>query len=76
MSESPLMQTISEAVASGANVVAAIRQAMGYSVEDLAVTCGLAVDEIVGLEAGADVSADKLRRIAHALRLPDTALTS
>lgn len=75
MSES-LMQSISQAVANGSNVVAAIRQAKGYSVEELAVTCGLAVDEIVGLETGADVPADKLRRIAHALRLPETALTS
>ncbi|WP_085034674.1 helix-turn-helix domain-containing protein [Ensifer aridi] len=46
------------------------REAVGYSVEDLALTCGLTGAEITRIELGDDVDPDKLRRIAAALRVP------
>ncbi|PDT34008.1 MULTISPECIES: helix-turn-helix domain-containing protein [Sinorhizobium] len=46
------------------------REAVGYSIEDLALTCGLTGAEITRIELGDDVDPDKLRRIAAALRVP------
>ncbi|WP_331375645.1 helix-turn-helix domain-containing protein [Sinorhizobium chiapasense] len=46
------------------------REAVGYSVEDLAITCGLTGAEITRIEIGADVDPGRLRRIAAALRVP------
>jgi transcriptional regulator with XRE-family HTH domain len=58
------------------NVSAAIRaarEAIGYSVDDLAVTCGLLVSEILEVENGDDTDPAKLKRIAAALQMPLTA---
>jgi DNA-binding XRE family transcriptional regulator len=52
----------------------AIREARGYSMEELSLTCGLAIDEIADIENGKDADPSKLRRIATALRLPENAL--
>lgn len=60
---------VASAVAAGVNPVKAMREFVGYSIEDLAVTCGLANDEIVSIEAGDDIGSAKLRRVAHALGL-------
>jgi transcriptional regulator with XRE-family HTH domain len=46
----------------------------GYSVEHLALTCGLATQEIIDIESGKDADPAKLRRIAYALQLPEDAL--
>ncbi|MCA1371849.1 helix-turn-helix transcriptional regulator [Bradyrhizobium sp. BRP14] len=46
------------------------REALGYSVEDLSLTCGLTGAEITRIELGADVDPARLRRIAAALRVP------
>lgn len=48
------------------------RQAVGYSVDELALTCGLTDAEINGVELGTDADPAKLRRIAAALQLPVT----
>ncbi|TPJ57649.1 helix-turn-helix transcriptional regulator [Mesorhizobium sp. B2-6-1] len=69
-----LPQNIVAAVAAGANPVRAMRESLGYSLEDLAVTCGLAIDEIAEIEAGGNTDPSRLRRIAHALGLPDGAI--
>ncbi|ACP21618.1 hypothetical ExsI-like protein (plasmid) [Sinorhizobium fredii NGR234] len=45
------------------------REAMGYSVEDLSLTCGLTGAEITRIELGTDVDPDRLRRIAAALQV-------
>lgn len=71
-----LPEAVSAAIAAGVNAVRAIRQAKGYSIEDLAVTCGLAIEEIAGIENGDDSDPSKLRRIASALGLPETTLTT
>jgi transcriptional regulator with XRE-family HTH domain len=52
----------------------AMRETRGYSVEELSLTCGLAVDEIEDIENGREFDPAKLRRIASALRLPEDAL--
>ncbi|CCM74501.1 helix-turn-helix domain-containing protein [Rhizobium mesoamericanum] len=58
---------------SAVNVAAAVRaarEAVGYSVDDLAVTCGLVVNEIEEIESGEDADPAKLKRIATALQVP------
>ncbi|ESZ20909.1 Helix-turn-helix [Mesorhizobium muleiense] len=52
----------------------AIRETRGYSMEELSLTCGLSVDEIADIENGRNADLSKLRRIASALRLPESAL--
>ena len=46
-----------------------LRTDKGYSVEDLALTCGLTVSEITAIEAGGPASPDYIHRLAHALGL-------
>ncbi|MCZ4093525.1 helix-turn-helix domain-containing protein [Sinorhizobium psoraleae] len=46
------------------------REARGYSVEDLSLTCGLTGAEITRIELGADADPARLRRIAAALQVP------
>lgn len=53
-----------------AAAVRAAREGVGYSIDDLAVTCGLVVNEIQEIESGEDADPAKLRRIAAALQLP------
>ena len=69
-----LPESVAAAVAAGTNIVRALRESMGYSVEDLALTCGLATGEIGAIEAGNDADPARLRRIASALGLPERAL--
>jgi transcriptional regulator with XRE-family HTH domain len=58
------------AISTGAGAkVKAAREAAGYSIEDLAVTCGLANSEISAIEEGIDADPAKLRRIAPALQI-------
>ena len=56
----------------GAQLVRQAREAKGYSREDLAVTCGLTVEEIEDLELGNAASPGYLRRVASALGLEAT----
>ncbi len=46
-----------------------LRTEKGYSIEDLAVTCGLTVVEITEIEAGGIPNPDYIPRVAHALGL-------
>ena len=62
---------VATAVAAGSNAVRALRETIHYSVEDLAIACGLACSEIDELESGGAIDEAKLRRIAHALKLPE-----
>ncbi|MBW6420788.1 helix-turn-helix domain-containing protein [Rhizobium sp. XQZ8] len=59
LSPQPIAAAVSEA-----------RRAVGYSVEDLAVTTGLINDEILRIENGTDADPAKLKRIASALKVP------
>ncbi|WP_337266149.1 helix-turn-helix domain-containing protein [Oryzifoliimicrobium ureilyticus] len=53
-----------------ASAVKTAREAAGYTIEDLSVTCGLVAAEIAAIENGADNDPAKLRRIASALQVP------
>ena len=55
------------------NAVRAFRETMGYSIEKLSLTCGLAAHELAAIESGRDADRAKLRRIASALLLPEDA---
>lgn len=65
-----LIEAVTAALSSGANPVTAIREATGYTMEQLAVTSGLAEVELAELEAG-EADQAKLARLAHALGLPE-----
>lgn len=45
------------------------REAAGYSRQDLAITCGLTVGEIVDIEEGEDTYPPRLERVARALKI-------
>jgi len=60
--------------ASGLNPLKAARETRGYTIEELSLTCGLAVGEIVDIEDGKDADPAKLRRIASALQVPEEEL--
>jgi hypothetical protein len=69
-----MIETTASAIAASANVVKMIKEKFGYSVEDLAVACGLTVDELNGIEMGVDSEPSKLHRIAHSVGLSDDAV--
>nr|WP_085033081.1 helix-turn-helix transcriptional regulator [Ensifer aridi] len=50
--------------------VKSAREAIGYSIDELAVTCGLTHVEIADVESGTDIDSAKLKRIARALQMP------
>ncbi|WP_312033098.1 helix-turn-helix domain-containing protein [Ensifer sesbaniae] len=52
------------------DTVRPFREAAGYRVEDIALTCGLTGAEITRIEQGAGVDPGRLRRIAAALPVP------
>ncbi|PBC09294.1 helix-turn-helix transcriptional regulator [Mesorhizobium sp. WSM3859] len=60
--------------APGLNPLKAARETRGYTIEELSLTCGLAVGEIVDIEDGKDADPAKLRRIATALQMPEEEL--
>jgi transcriptional regulator with XRE-family HTH domain len=49
--------------------VRSIRQSVGYSIDDLAETCGLTSAEITGIEEGLEAEMGQLKRIAQALQV-------
>jgi transcriptional regulator with XRE-family HTH domain len=59
-----------EANAPFADKITAARTVAGYTVEQLAITCGLTADEIIALESGADSDLARLKRVAAALQIP------
>lgn len=63
----------SSAAAHIASAVAEARQAVGYSVEQLAVTTGLTVDELTAIENGQGAEPSLLQRVATGLGLPAAA---
>jgi transcriptional regulator with XRE-family HTH domain len=65
-------EAVAAAFAAGTSALRALRESIGYSVEDLAIACGLARSEIDEMESGQSGDAEKLSRIARALQLPET----
>ncbi|KQV68312.1 helix-turn-helix domain-containing protein [Rhizobium sp. Root1220] len=67
------LNNLDESKATAIDVAAAVkvaREAVGYSVDDLAVTCGLIAGEIQEIESGEGADPAKLKRIAAALQVP------
>lgn len=59
--------------AKAGEAVAEARQAVGYSLEQLAVTTGLTVDELTAIESGVAADPAQLQRVASGLGLPAAA---
>lgn len=51
------------------NRVRSARQSVGYSIEDLAETCGLTSAEILAIEEGFEADPGQLKRVAAALQV-------
>ena len=69
-----LSDLVATDIAHDHSALRAIRESRGYSLEALSLTCGLSTDEIANIENGKDHDPSRLRRIAAALRLPESAL--
>lgn len=52
-----------------AQMISSARKSVGYSIEQLAVTTGLTVDEIELIENGKDTDLARLKRLGSALQL-------
>jgi transcriptional regulator with XRE-family HTH domain len=57
------------------NRVRTLRQSVGYSIEDLAETCGLTSTEITAIEEGLEGDTAQLKRVAQALQVSLSSLT-
>ncbi len=53
-----------------ASKIITARNAAGYTVDQLALTCGLTTQEITALETGKDSDPLRVRRVAAALQIP------
>jgi transcriptional regulator with XRE-family HTH domain len=53
-----------------AEKIALARKGAGYTVEQLAITCGLTTQEIEALEDGTDSNPSHIQRVAAALQIP------
>lgn len=53
-----------------ASKIAAARSNYGYTVDQLAITCGLTAQEISALEDGSDINPSHIQRVAAALQIP------
>lgn len=71
-----LPEEVSKAIASGTHIARAYREYLGYTVEDVAVTSGLTVEEVRKIEAGYRFEKGYRVRIAKALSLPEGAFDS
>jgi transcriptional regulator with XRE-family HTH domain len=70
MTDSRTPETALEGIPRGACFIRAYREQLGYSIEDLAVACGLAVEEIEKIESGLRYNKGYRDRIAKCLSLP------
>ncbi|WP_201285378.1 helix-turn-helix domain-containing protein [Chelativorans xinjiangense] len=66
-----LPEAVLEAMSGGTHIVRAYREFLGYSVEELAVACGLSIEEIENIEAGRRYDKGYRERIARSLSLPE-----
>lgn len=55
--------------------VRSIRQSVGYSIDDLAETCGLTSAEIIAIEEGLEGDMGQFKRVAAALQVSISSLT-
>lgn len=67
-----LPEAVLTAISNGTPVIRAYREHLGYTVDDIAVTSGLTLDEVEKIEAGHRFEKGYRDRIARALGLPES----
>lgn len=70
MNDSRIPERVLNAKTNGTHIIRAHREHLGYSIEDLAVACGLAIEEIENIESGLRYNKGYRDRIARSLSLP------
>jgi hypothetical protein len=70
MNDSRIPEMVLEAISKGTHIIRAYREHLGYSIEDLAIACGLAAEEIENIESGLRYNKGYRDRIAKSLSLP------
>jgi transcriptional regulator with XRE-family HTH domain len=70
MIDSRIPEMILKAISEGTHIIRAYREHLGYSIEELAIACGLAVAEIENTESGLRYYKGYRDRIARSLSLP------
>jgi DNA-binding XRE family transcriptional regulator len=70
MKDSRIPETVLRAMSEGTHIIRAYREYLGYSIDELAVACGLAAEEIQNIESGLRYNKGYRDRIARSLSLP------
>ncbi|MGX9148194.1 helix-turn-helix domain-containing protein [Mesorhizobium sp. 128a] len=70
MKDSRIPERVLTATSEGTHIIRAYREHLGYSIEDLAVACGLAAEEIQNIESGLRYNKGYRDRIGRSLSLP------
>jgi DNA-binding XRE family transcriptional regulator len=70
MNDSRIPETVLKAISEGTHIIRAYREHLGYSIEKLAIACGLAAEEIENIESGLRYNKGYRDRIARSLLLP------
>ncbi|PBB29309.1 MULTISPECIES: helix-turn-helix transcriptional regulator [Mesorhizobium] len=70
MKDPRIPEPVLKAMLGGTHIIRAYREHLGYSVDDLAVACGLAAEEILNIESGLRYNKGYRDRIAKSLSLP------
>lgn len=76
MSSKSVLENIQNLVSHGVHIVQAVRQSLGYSIDELAVVCGLTTDEITLLENSNQIEPSKLARITNATGFKQEAIAA
>jgi transcriptional regulator with XRE-family HTH domain len=70
MNDSRIPEAVLKAISEGTHIIRAYREHLGYSIEELAIACGLAAEEIENIESGQRYNKGYRDRIARSLSLP------
>ncbi|ESX64802.1 DNA-binding protein [Mesorhizobium sp. LSHC420B00] len=70
MKDSRIPEPVLTAMSQGTHIIRAYREHLGYSIEDVAVACGLAAQEIQNIERGLKYNKGYRNRIARSLSIP------
>ncbi|MGC4027143.1 MAG: helix-turn-helix transcriptional regulator [Mesorhizobium sp.] len=65
-----IVDTLTASLASGVNPVTALREATGYSLDQIAIASGLTVSDLSDIEAKGLMDPETLTRITSALGIP------
>lgn len=70
MKSTKILEELKIAALNGMNVFTALRQSMGYSLEDLAIASGLTIEEITLIENNQITEPKKIDRLTSSVGLP------